>query len=110
MKPLFIAIALLFVVSAHASPYLVSGPAPHAIGLQYEVWSAGKLIYSGDNEPDGSIRIDLATLPMGDYEMQALYRAGANISDLSVPAYIHATPYYVTWTSCKPTTVKIRRK
>jgi len=109
MRYLILAI-LLFAVSAHASPFLVSDPAPHAVGMSYEVWSGGKLIYQGDNEPDGSIRVDLKTLPVGDYEMQALYRAGANISDLSTPAYIHATPYYVTWTSCKPITVKIKRK
>jgi len=78
--------------------------------MSYEVWNGGKLICQGNNEPDGSIKVDLKALPVGDYEMQALYRAGDNISDLSSPAYIHATPYYVTWTSCKPITVKIKRK
>ena len=108
----YLILALLLIASpALAAPFLVCDPSPQAVGLSYEVWAAGKLIYSGDNQPDGSIRIDLKTLPVGDYEMQALYKDKVgNRSDLSLPAYIHATAYYVTWTSCKPETVKIKRK
>ena len=108
----YLILALMLIASpALAAPFLVCDPSPQAVGLSYEVWHAGKLIYSGTNEPDGSFRIDLKTLPVGDYEFQALYkdRVG-NRSDLSAPGYIHATPYYVTWTSCKPETVKLKRK
>jgi len=93
MKILIVAIALLFSVTAHASPYLVSDPAPHAVGLQYEIWSGGRLVYSGDNEPDGSIRVDLVALPMVDYEFQALYRdKTGQTSELSEPtSKVHAT-------------------
>lgn len=61
------------VYAAWASPFLVCDPAPHGIGLNYEVISNGKIVFTGPNEPDGSIKVDLKDIPAGDYSYTARY-------------------------------------
>lgn len=83
-------IALLLMASTcFASPFLVCDPSPEAVGLSYEIWNNGTLWHSAANEPDGSIKMELKDIPVGDYEVKARYfrvhEWGTSYSDFSLP-------------------------
>ena len=74
MKSLIMLAILLFASTAFATPFLVSDPSTEAIGLQFEILNKnGAVIYSGDNQPDGSISVDLKDIAIGDYEVTGRY-------------------------------------
>ena len=63
MKKLFIVIAiLLFATSSFAAPFLVSDPQTGVVG--YEI--TGSIAATYVAQPDGSLKYDLASAPMGE--------------------------------------------
>jgi hypothetical protein len=89
MKKMFIALILTLVpLIAFASPFLVSDPASHGVGIQYEIWegakaltdsqvlSTGALVFAWNNQPDGSIRYDMAGVGNGTRYWYIRYCAG----------------------------------
>jgi hypothetical protein len=70
---LMMILALCVTTSASASPFLVCDPSPQAVGLDYEVMEAGKVVFSGANQPDGSIKVDFVDIPTGDHTYTARY-------------------------------------
>lgn len=69
-----ILISMLLVSSvAMASPFLVSDPSEQAIGIGYEIYENQSLLFAGQNEPDGSIKFDLANVSIGDHQYEVRY-------------------------------------
>ena len=62
LKPFVLGIVLVLLLSSlvSAAPFLVSDPAPSAVGASFEIQDkAGVVIAVKANQPDGSIRYDL---------------------------------------------------
>jgi len=64
-KIAIIFIALLFAVSAHATPFLVCDPQEGVTG--YEIMDNGTALSAVDAQADGSLRYDLADIAKGEH-------------------------------------------
>ena len=78
MKRLFklqiICLGLLLLTSpVWASPFLVSDPSPQAVGLSFEVREGTTVLYTGKNQPDGSIKVDISNIAVGSHTLTARY-------------------------------------
>ena len=87
MKSLLkILMILLIASSAQASPFMVSDPSAEAVGGIFEIWqglanlttdsqimSQCTIFDSQNNQPDGSIRYDLANIPAGTFHWYIRY-------------------------------------
>ena len=80
---------LLISTAALASPFLVCDPEPTAVGLSFEVRKGTTVIYSGLNQPDGSIKVDIKDIAVGAHTITARYVSydpwGTNYSADSPP-------------------------
>ena len=92
---------LLFGSTAFGSPFLVSDPVAQAIGISYEIletssaYPNGRLVYTGNTEDDGSIRLDLNEVPIGGHAWKIRYH---NIEDvgISTPCQLTVANLYYT--------------
>lgn len=71
MKTLII--FLLLTTTAFASPYLISDPSTQAVGGKFEIQENGVTIFLQDNEPDGSVKADLAGVAIGNHAYRVRY-------------------------------------
>ena len=68
------------------SPFMVCDPSPQVSQGGYEVWEVtsaypkGRLAYSGKNESDGSIKMNLADVPAGSHLWNIRYVLGSSYS------------------------------
>lgn len=72
-KFMLILLILLFASASWASPFLVCDPQASAVGLSFEVREGTTVIYSGANQPDGSIRVDIQDIAVGTHTVTARY-------------------------------------
>ena len=72
-KLIYFLMILLIASSAWAGPFLVSDPAPQGIGIEYKVYEGTTVLKRAFNEADGSLRMDLATIPVGTHTVSAAY-------------------------------------
>lgn len=74
---LFLMLALLTIASSvYAAPFLVCDPSPGAIGGGFEIWEGGAMIHQANNQPDGSIKMDLKDIAVGTHTITARYYVG----------------------------------
>lgn len=91
---------LLSCSCAISSPFLISDPELSSVGAGYEIlevtkaFPAGRLTYSGNNEPDGSIRMDLNGVPLGTHEWKVRYVLNGNYSSFVNCILIVKSLYY----------------
>jgi hypothetical protein len=78
MRTLFI--LLLWASTVFASPFLVCDPSQ--VSGEYEIWENGQLAYSGQSEPDGSIRMDLNAVPIGAHNWKIKSQAENSVNCL----------------------------
>jgi hypothetical protein len=103
MKKLIYFILILFALTissiAFASPFLVSDPSSQVIGGGYEIWEittaypTGRLAYSGNNEVDGSIKMDLNNVPIGVHNWKIRYSLAVDYSEFT-PCTLTVTSLY----------------
>ena len=84
MKKLLLAMAILLVAaSAYAAPFLVSDP--QANTETYEI--VGTIVGTVPAQPDGSLRYDLQSVPVGNHTIQVSACVGVWCSDPSPFAF-----------------------
>jgi hypothetical protein len=86
--------AVATVPFAFAKPFLVCDPSPSAVGGNFEILENGEVVHKQANQADGSIRWDLAIIPMGDHNYAIRYEVGGNPSEI-VPVQIRGTRCYI---------------
>ena len=64
---------MLISTVAWASPFLVCDPSPQAVGLSFEVREGTTVLYTGKNQPDGSIKVDISNIAVGSHTLTARY-------------------------------------
>jgi hypothetical protein len=104
MKKFIWSIPILFILmvssTAFASPFMVCDPSPGAIGGGYEIWEittaypTGRLAYSGNNESDGSIKMDLNSVPIGTHTWHVMYKVGRDYSAFALCTLTVSSLYY----------------
>ena len=89
MYKLLCCLVLLFGSAAFGSPFLVSDPVAQAIGISYEIletssaYPEGRLVYTGNTEDDGSIKLDLSEVPIGGHAWKVRYQDAKEAGALS---------------------------
>lgn len=77
MRKIFLGLAIivmsLYAASAWASPFLVSDPSAQAVGGKFEIKEGTTTILTADNQADGSIKADLASVSVGLHNYQIRY-------------------------------------
>jgi len=76
---------------AFAGPYLVSDPSPQAVGGKFEIKEGTATILSADNQPDGSVKADLAAVTVGLHNYQVRYVITDPLWGTQTSAYVNFT-------------------
>jgi len=93
---------LFFASTASGSPFLVSDPVAQAVGISYEIletssaFPEGRLVYTGNTEEDGSIKLDLNEVPIGGHDWKVRYQDAEEVGVFSSCQLTVATLAYTS--------------
>ena len=89
MKRLLIVLTILLCASiASASPFLVSDPSAQAVGGKFEIQEGGATILTANNQADGSIKADLASVTTGTHSYKVRYVVTDPVWGTQYSAYV----------------------
>ena len=92
MKRLFYFLTIwLIASSAWAGPFLVSDPSAQAVGGKFEIQEGGATILTADNQTDGSVRADLASVAVGLHNYKVRYVVTDPLWGSQTSAYVNFT-------------------
>ena len=91
IKTILLVIMLVASTAMAAGPYLVSDPSTQAVGGKFEIKEGTTTILTADNQPDGSIKADLAAVTVGQHTYQVRYVVTDPLWGTQTSAYVPFT-------------------